>query len=296
MPNNHIVDIQAPKASLSVIYALGSFVSRVLRLEPSSASELRDQFAIMGIKLIILKVVLKRLLPAALSGRLFKGSLPGNLKILFRLDTIDIEVIEEVHFDRVYDRHYIPKTGDIVFDVGSHIGTFALKSSRLVGESGWVFAFEPEPRNFGILGKNIYLNDIQNVRTFNKAVSSGRRKVCLKINPGNTGGHTVQFNSDFEKNKAEIWLSSVTLDQIIEKYSIQKVNLLKMDVEKHELEVLKGANRFLSICDNVAIETHEKTGGPSNSEIIRFLRNYNFKTKLYSNPRWESNDMVYGWK
>ena len=61
--------------------------------------------------------------------------------------------------------------GDIVVDVGAHIGTHTLTFARIVGDKGTVFAFEPDPRNFEILRKNIKINNYQNVTLVNKVVS-----------------------------------------------------------------------------------------------------------------------------
>jgi FkbM family methyltransferase len=47
------------------------------------------------------------------------------------------------------------KSGDIVFDVGAHIGSFALKAARLAGEDGLVVALEPELENYRLLQENV---------------------------------------------------------------------------------------------------------------------------------------------
>ncbi len=55
------------------------------------------------------------------------------------------------------------KEGDIVIDVGANIGYYTLIFAQLVGKTGKVFAFEPEPKNFEILKKNIEINNYGNV-------------------------------------------------------------------------------------------------------------------------------------
>lgn len=64
-----------------------------------------------------------------------------------------------------------PKAGDVVFDVGAHIGSFALKAARLVGEEGLVVALEPELENYRILKENIELNGLENVVLLPMALS-----------------------------------------------------------------------------------------------------------------------------
>ena len=57
------------------------------------------------------------------------------------------------------------KPGDTVLDVGAHVGYYTLLSSVLVGASGRVFAFEPNPRNYHYLDQHVYLNRCRNVTT-----------------------------------------------------------------------------------------------------------------------------------
>lgn len=57
----------------------------------------------------------------------------------------------------------IVRHGMTVIDLGANIGYYTLIASKLVGESGKVYAFEPEPDNFNILVKNININNLKNV-------------------------------------------------------------------------------------------------------------------------------------
>lgn len=62
----------------------------------------------------------------------------------------DAEMIKDVYLHQHYD-FLDPKAGEVVFDVGAHIGSFALKTARLVGEEGLVVALEPELENYRTL-------------------------------------------------------------------------------------------------------------------------------------------------
>ena len=63
----------------------------------------------------------------------------------------------------------IVRNGDIVVDIGAHIGYYTLIFARLVGPKGKVFAFEPEPNNFNLLIKNIKINGYKNIIPVQKA-------------------------------------------------------------------------------------------------------------------------------
>ncbi|RLI97679.1 MAG: hypothetical protein DRP00_03760 [Candidatus Aenigmatarchaeota archaeon] len=60
--------------------------------------------------------------------------------------------------------------GDIVIDVGAYHGFYTLFASRVVGEEGYVVAFEPHLLNFGILALNISLNSVYNVEAIKVAL------------------------------------------------------------------------------------------------------------------------------
>ncbi len=75
-------------------------------------------------------------------------------------------------------------------------------------------------------------------------------------------------------------MSSITLDHNILKHNIQEVNLLKLYVVGHELEVLQLATRFINIYKQIAIENYERQGEPSNAQITEELRKYEFTIEL----------------
>ena len=62
-------------------------------------------------------------------------------------------------------------SGNIVLDIGANIGYYTLIMSKLVGSTGKVYAFEPEPKNFEVLKKNIELTKLDNVILEQKALS-----------------------------------------------------------------------------------------------------------------------------
>ena len=69
------------------------------------------------------------------------------------------------------------KEGDIVIDIGAHIGYYTLLFSKLVGKTGKVFAFEAHPDNFTLLKQNVETNGYTNVVVENKAVSNYNGKI-----------------------------------------------------------------------------------------------------------------------
>jgi FkbM family methyltransferase len=81
-------------------------------------------------------------------------------------------------------KHFHPKDGDTVVDVGAHIGRYTLISSNCVGKDGKVIAIEANPRVFETLKRNIKLNDFDNVLFLNYAVFSKANKNKALSSPG----------------------------------------------------------------------------------------------------------------
>jgi len=105
--------------------------------------------------------------------------------------------------------------------------------SRFVGESGRVYAFEPEPKNFEVLKENKKLNDFKNVIIEELAVSDKADFVFLELSD-DTGQHKISNNG--------IKVKSVILDEY---FKNQTINFIKMDAEGHERKILKGMKRIL---------------------------------------------------
>ena len=126
------------------------------------------------------------------------------------------------------------KSGMIVFDLGANIGWFTMILSKLVGNSGHVYSFEPDPDYFQTLKENIQLNHLTNVSLFQMGVSntSGVRNFSLNKEFG-----TLVIGSKQKKDSLQI--ETTTLDDFCKKNQI-KIDFFKMDVEGSEMLVLDG--------------------------------------------------------
>jgi FkbM family methyltransferase len=181
--------------------------------------------------------------------------------------------------------YFKPKSGDIVIDVGSHIGHHTLIAAKRVGPKGKVVAIEADPKNFEILNKNIELNKLNdNVITSNYAVSSKEEKIKLftpQENSGNTIYNTI-ISDRVAPTEKFIEINANTLDRLVEENGIKHVdvNWIKIDVEGAELEVLKGATNILSKSKDISllIEIHHISHDVTlYNPILDFLSVYNFK-------------------
>ncbi len=180
-----------------------------------------------------------------------------------------------------------PKEGDIVVDIGAHMGRYTIPSAKSVGVSGKVIAVEAHPYNFGILQHNLKLNKLTNVSALNSAVYSKKANLKLYL-PDEDLGYTMhhslmtnylstKYNNEIERKFVEV--EADTLDNLLKSSGITTVNWIKIDVEGAEYEVLKGAGEILSTNKPISIlvEVHGKeTYGPT----IELLRSNNFNIEF----------------
>jgi len=140
------------------------------------------------------------------------------------------------------------KRGDIVMDLGAHVGHYTLIFADLVGEGGRVYAFEPEPRSFVELERRVEAKGCRNVILEKKAVSNRVGKVRLYLSPKNPMDHRIYDSRD---GRQSIEVEAVRLDGYYE----GRVDFIKMDIQGAEGFALQGMQKFLQRNKGVKILT-----------------------------------------
>jgi len=179
------------------------------------------------------------------------------------------------------------RPGDQFIDVGAHIGYFSMLTAAFVGPTGCVYSLEPNRDNFSRLTHHIALNNYDNVIPLNcaAAIQTGPRELFLQA--GNDGGHAIWDINTLPAHKTEpaakTRIFAVALDDLFPHPAPNTIRALKIDVEGAEMEVLRGAQRLLSIADIpvVICECHrERLQGAGASEIMMrdFMRSLGYDT------------------
>ena len=130
--------------------------------------------------------------------------------------------------------------GMCVLDVGAFIGTHSLAFSKFVGKNGKVYAFEPRKEIYTILSENLSINYCGNVIALNLALADSERNLDMQSidlnDPVNFGGLSLDSNSHtLSSDTYEIHISTV------DSLDIEKIDVIKLDVEGMERSVLDGA-------------------------------------------------------
>jgi FkbM family methyltransferase len=138
-----------------------------------------------------------------------------------------------------------------------------------------VYSFEPEPKNLERFTDNIRLNSISNVNLISKAVSNKIEQLRLYMSRDhNAGTHSI-IREDPNVTEDYVVVDATTIDTVINEQGIDRLDLVKIDVEGAELEVVEGANKALRVLKPTFIIEL--------SESIQNTRNYStvtFKSKM----------------
>jgi FkbM family methyltransferase len=163
-----------------------------------------------------------------------------------RNDTVigrSIEVYGEYFESEVGVFRRFVGAGDVALDIGANIGTHTLALARLTGPQGFVYAFEPQRLVFQTLCANMALNSLTNVHCVNAAV--GEEPGTLRLSdpdpgqPNNFGGAQVDTLAGTPQGMP---VTRIALDDFLD---VDRLKLVKIDVEGMESQVLRGARRTL---------------------------------------------------
>lgn len=166
----------------------------------------------------------------------------GHKMFLDSQDSLNLSVngIYEPTETELINREIRP--GDVVLDIGANIGYYTLQMAKLVGSSGKVYAFEPDPTNFEILLKNISLNEYNNIVPINKAVSDKTGDALLFLNEENKGDHRLYSSQDSRSSKK---VKTISIDDYFSKKKI-KISFIKMDIQGSEVKAFNGMKKIIS--------------------------------------------------
>ncbi len=178
--------------------------------------------------------------------------------------------------------------GMVVIDVGAHMGMYTLVAAKLVGESGVIVAIEPSTREFQRLATHVELNDLRNVRCLQEAASDCVGEATLNIASEWNSGHNTFgdfFHESVEKSREER-VRTRPIDAIVAAQQLDRVDVIKIDAEGHELRVLAGAVGTLRrFRPRILIEVFGKTlrgQGVSVQDVLSFLEEQGYELHEFS--------------
>jgi FkbM family methyltransferase len=134
----------------------------------------------------------------------------------------------------------------VVLDIGANIGAHCLRFASIVGEKGRVYAFEPTNYAYAKLQKNISLNEFVNIKTFQVALAD--RNV-----PQQTISYRSSWRTDGSFSQEKSVIDFVRLDDWVAENGVDRVDLIKIDVDGNEYSVISGGRELFKKCKPMVI-------------------------------------------
>jgi len=196
--------------------------------------------------------------------------------IMFYLDSdVDCAVNRALIEGRVWEKGIINmykcliKKTDIVLDIGAHLGTHSIPMSVLAKR---VYAFEPQKKLCSLLSTTIEENKIKNIKLYNRVVADTTDEEVVFIN-SDTGRASTQkarpyLIGEYTKEK------TVTIDSL----GLRGCDFIKIDTEKTEWDVLKGAKlTILHYKPKILLETFKTKGNINRLNCFCDIYDYNYQ-------------------
>lgn len=197
----------------------------------------------------------------------------------------DNVVIREVWKENVYEVGDTRFTRNgITVDIGANIGAFSLLAAHYGSK---VIAVEPEPHNLKALENNIAINNMAHMITVAPVGISDHRGTAVIGDDG--GGATIKDGLSASQGAT---IELITLDDLFDRYGVEKVNVLKIDVEGSELEIITGASRKqLEKCAYITMEFDVRSGAHMGDMVQKLSETHHVRTM----GRWTHGGMIWAW-
>jgi FkbM family methyltransferase len=186
-------------------------------------------------------------------GKRMEVMLPGtDIPLTLRLGTSDISVFKEIFSDLEYG--WVFNTSpSVIVDVGGYIGLSAAFFAHTYPEAT-IIAIEPDARNYELLMLNTMR--FPNVHAVRAAVWKESGTISL-TDPG-SGAWGLQVSESHSPVAGGDLVRAVTIDEIRKEFGLDRIHLLKVDVEGSEKEIFSTADSWISCVDAICIELHDR--------------------------------------
>ncbi len=173
-----------------------------------------------------------------------------------RLPSSDVPTCKQVFVDREYD-FVLDTSPAVIVDAGANIGLASIYFANKYPRAR-IIAIEPEQSNFALLAQNVA--PYQNITPVHAALWHRNEEINL-IDPGlgKWGFMTEQKNSsDRSLGPVSHAVKAMTVDRIIEDFQLDRIDILKIDIEGAEREVFGDTSAWIGKVDTLIVELHER--------------------------------------
>jgi FkbM family methyltransferase len=169
------------------------------------------------------------------------------------------------------------RAGDTVLDMGAYNGTQTVFFGRMVGPSGRVYAFEPDPQSLHALRTNLDFHQASNVEVVPKGVWSSSGSLSFSSD-GSMGSSLVEEHIHAGQ---VIRVPVVHPGDFAAEHRLDRIDFIKMDIEGAELEVVRSMGPLLErFRPRLILEAHEVGGQSLVEPVRRAFDGFGYRTEL----------------
>ena len=140
------------------------------------------------------------------------------------------------------------KAGDVFFDLGANFGFYSFYLTPLCGSSGTVHAFEPNPCLIPLLLRSIEINrQYGNIHLNAVAVGKEAGRYVPLYGPDRIGCSSLYPHEWLNRNSS-VLVPVVTIDEYVREKRIERIDIMKIDIEGAELDALQGMEDTFRLC------------------------------------------------
>ena len=174
------------------------------------------------------------------------------------------------------------RPGDTFLDVGANYGSVSMIGALVVGPSGRVCTFEPQPDLSELIRSSCELNNFRQVEVHSVALSSSDGLMEMSMPADNSGAASLRYRFDAGRM---IQVEVRKTDDYFESLGLGPVRLMKLDVEGHESEFIKGGEVFFRERgpDAIIFESNEMETPFWERPPVMLLGSFGYE--LYSIPK-----------
>jgi FkbM family methyltransferase len=184
-----------------------------------------------------------------------------NLSFKYTIGNLDdYRILEEMYIDKQYTLNLKGEVRTIV-DIGSNVGTSIIYFLANYHQAK-IYGFEPTTYCYELLKRTVGGYDRVTIEKKAIGIHDGQ-EAPIYIHPA---GHSGSSNFFIEGSKKE-QVPTITLDAIIEKYHLDSIDILKMDIEGLEYEVFQSF-KHLSLVKYILVEIHPFVSGHSKEDFL----------------------------
>src|SRR5712691_10982091 len=157
----------------------------------------------------------------------------GNLRFCSDLDGIWLIAAE---FLKGETPGHISSPGGVFIDIGAHHGLVSARMASKLPRSSRIIAIEAHPINYSVLRRNIELNQLTNISAFNFAVANFNGTAHMQAPEGASARYKL---SEENSINSPLVIQCYRLQEVFAKFGIDRVDLIKLDIEGLELKVVQ---------------------------------------------------------